>query len=129
MNSVIYDLQFGFTQKYSISHFLIRNWQNKRATKHLKFCLWNVFWPPKSFWHSRSWLFFIQKLNCNGIRGGVANNWFSSYLQNQLHYVSVNGFSSNLEHIHCSIPQCSILHSCGKYIGNLLGFTENLDLE
>ena len=45
-----------------------------------------------------------------GIRG-VTNNWFSSYLQNVLLYVIRNGFSSNLEHIHCGVPQGSILGS------------------
>ena len=50
----------------------------------------------------------IQKLHHCGIRG-VTNNWFSSYLQNRLQYVSVNGFNSKLEHIHCGVPQGSIL--------------------
>ena len=40
---------------------------------------------------------------------GVTNNWFSSYLQNRSEYVSLNGFISKLEHIHCGVPQGSIL--------------------
>ena len=47
-------------------------------------------------------------MNHYGIRA-VANNWFSSNLQNQSQYVSINGFNSKLEHIHCSVPQGSIL--------------------
>ena len=39
---------------------------------------------------------------------GIANNWFSSYLQNRSKYVSINGFNSMLEHIHCGVPQGSI---------------------
>ena len=50
----------------------------------------------------------IQKLHHCDITG-VTNNWFSSYLQNRLQYVSVNGFNSKLEHIHCGVPQGSIL--------------------
>ena len=50
----------------------------------------------------------IQKLNVYGSRG-VASNWFSSYLQNRLQYVSINGFNSNLEHILCGVPHGSIL--------------------
>ena len=50
----------------------------------------------------------MQTLNCCGIRG-VASNWFSFYLQNRLYYVSINGFNSNLEHIHFSVHQGSIL--------------------
>ena len=50
----------------------------------------------------------IQKLHHCGIRG-VTNNWFSSYLQNRLQYVGVNGLNSKLAHIHCGVPQGSIL--------------------
>ena len=50
----------------------------------------------------------IQKLNHYGIRG-VANKWVSSYLQNRLQYVNINGFNSKLEHINCGAPQGSIL--------------------
>ena len=44
----------------------------------------------------------IQKFNHYGIRG-EANNWFSSFLQNQLQCVSLNGFNSILEHIVVSL--------------------------
>ena len=47
-------------------------------------------------------------MNHYGIRG-VANNLFSSYLSYRSQYVSINGFNSNLEHIHCGAPQGSIL--------------------
>ena len=36
----------------------------------------------------------IQKLDYYGIRG-IANNWFSSYLQNRTQFVSTNDFDSN----------------------------------
>ena len=49
-----------------------------------------------------------QTLNHYGIRV-VANNRFSSYLHNRPQYVSINGFNSNLEHIHCGVSQGSIL--------------------
>ena len=49
----------------------------------------------------------IQKLNHYDIT--VANNWFSSYLQNRLYYVSINGFNLKLEQTHCGVPQGSIL--------------------
>ena len=47
-------------------------------------------------------------MNHYGIRG-VTNNEFSSYLQNRSEYVSLNGFISKFEHIHCGVPQGSIL--------------------
>ena len=50
----------------------------------------------------------IPKLNHYDIRE-VAKNWFSSYLQNRLQYVSINGFISKLEHIDCGVSQGSTL--------------------
>ena len=40
---------------------------------------------------------------------GVANHWFSSYYENRSQYVSINGFNSKLDHIHCGVLQGSIL--------------------
>ena len=39
----------------------------------------------------------------------VGINWFSSYLQSQSQYVSINGFNANLEHINCGFPHGPIL--------------------
>ena len=47
-------------------------------------------------------------MNRYGIRE-VANNCFSSYLQDRSQYVSINAFNSKLENIHCGVPQGSIL--------------------
>ena len=40
---------------------------------------------------------------------GVANNWFSSYIQNRYQNVSINIFNVKLEHTHWDVPQDSIL--------------------
>ena len=61
-----------------------------------------------AFRYSIPWHSYTLKLNHYGIRG-VANNWFSSYLQIRSQYVSINDFTSNLEYIRCGIPQGSIL--------------------
>ena len=50
----------------------------------------------------------IQKLNYYGIRG-IANNWFSSYLQNRTQFVSINGFGSDVNAICCGVLQGSII--------------------
>ena len=42
---------------------------------------------------------------------GIANNWFSSYLQNRTQFVSINGSDSNVNAICCGVPQGSILGS------------------
>ena len=46
-------------------------------------------------------------MNHYGVRG-VDNNRFSSYLQNRLQYVSINGFNFKLKHIHYVVPQGSV---------------------
>ena len=50
----------------------------------------------------------LGKLNHYGIRG-IANNWFSTYLKNRKQFVSINGFSSDLQNTLCGVPQGSIL--------------------
>ena len=77
------------------------NWQNKRAA-----C--EIFVDLQKAFDTVDHDILIQKLNCYGIRR-VANNWFSSCLQNQLQYVSINGFNSKLKKIHCGVPLGSIL--------------------
>ena len=43
-----------------------------------------------------------------GIRG-LANSWFFFLFPSRSQYVSINNFSSNLELIHCGVPQSFIL--------------------
>ena len=43
-----------------------------------------------------------------GIRG-LANSWFFFLFTSRSQYVSINNFSSNLELIHCGVPQSFIL--------------------
>ena len=50
----------------------------------------------------------IQKLNYYGIRG-ITNNWFSSYLQNRIQFVNINGFDPESNAICCGGPQGSTL--------------------
>ena len=50
----------------------------------------------------------IEKLDYYGIRGSM-NDWFRSYLQNRLQYVSVLGFKSRKVPIKHGVPQGSVL--------------------
>ena len=105
MNSLIYDLQFGFRQKYCRSHALINLTDKIREQLDSGSFACGIFVDlQKAVDHD----IVVQKLSNYGIRG-VANNWFSSYLSYRSQYVSINGFNSNLEHIHCGAGQGSIL--------------------
>lgn len=51
INSVIYELQFGFRQKhFKIVCFSSFNWQNETANRQWKFSFWNICWSPESLW-------------------------------------------------------------------------------
>ena len=108
MNSVIHDLQFSFRQKYSASHVLINLADKIRE----QLDSWNfargIFVDLQKVFDTVGHAILIQKLNHYSIRG-VANNWFSSYLQNRSQYVSINGFNPKFEHINCGVPQGPIL--------------------
>ena len=108
MNSIIYNLQLGFRQKYSTAHALIHLTEKKRERVGSGNFDHGIFFDLQKTFATVGDDILIQKLNHYVIRG-VANNWFSSYLQTQLQYVSINSFSSNLEHIHCEAFQGSIL--------------------
>ena len=108
MNIVIYELQFGFRQKYSTSHTLIHLTCKIRE----QLDSWNfacgIFVDLQKAFDTVDQYFHIHKLNHYDIRG-VANNWFSSHLHNRWQYVSINGFNSKLEHIHGGVTQGSIV--------------------
>ena len=50
----------------------------------------------------------LEKLEYYVIRG-LANNWLSSFLKNHKQYISLNGISSSIKTIACSVPQGSTL--------------------
>ena len=79
MNSVIFDLRFGFRQKYSTCHGVIY------LTDKIQEQLDSGNVARGSFLHSRSWHSY-KKIESLWL-GGVPNNWFSSYPQNQSQYV------------------------------------------
>ena len=62
---------------------------------------------PKKQFDKVDYDIFTKNVNHYDIRG-IANNWLSSYIQNTLQYVSINGFNSILKHDHCGVPQGSI---------------------
>ena len=104
MNSVIYNLQFCFRQKYSTPHALTYLTDKIRKQLDSGNFACGIFVDLQKAFDTVDHDILIQKLNHYGIRG-VANNWFSSYLQNRSQYASINDFNSKLEHSHYSVPQ------------------------
>ena len=107
-NNLIYSLQFGFRQKHSTSHALIHLTDKIREQLDKGNFACGIFVDFQKAFDTVDHQILIQKLNYYGIRG-IANNWFSSYLQNRTQFVSINGFDSNVNAICCGVPQGSIL--------------------
>ena len=107
-NNLIYSLQFGFRQKHLTSHALIHLTDKIREQLDKGNFACGIFVDFQNAFDTVDHQILIQKLNYYGIRG-IANNWFSSYLQNRTQFVSINGFDSNVNAICCGVPQGSKL--------------------
>ena len=101
-------MQFGFRQKHSTSHALIHLTDKIREQLHKGNFACGIFVDFQKAFDTVDHQILIQKLNYYGIRG-IANNLFSSYLQNRTQFVGINGFDSNVNAICCGVPQGSIL--------------------
>ena len=94
-NNLIYSLQFGFRQKHSTSHALIHLTDKIREQLDKGNFACGIFVDFQKAFDTVDHQILIQKLNYYGIRG-IANNWFSSYLQNRTQFFSINGFDSDV---------------------------------
>ena len=81
MNGVVYDLRFGFRQKYSTSHALIHLIDKIREQLGSGNFACGIFVDLQKAFNTVDHDILIQKFNQYGIRR-VANNWFSLYLEN-----------------------------------------------
>ena len=107
-NNIIYDLQFGFRQKFSASHALINLTENIRQALDEGYIGCGIFVGlPKAF-ETVDHEILLSKLDYYGIRG-ISNNWVKSYLSNRKQFVSINGYDSGLAQINCGVPQGSVL--------------------
>ena len=99
-NNLINSLQFGFRQKHSTSHALINLNDKIREQLDKGNFACSIFVDFQKAFDTVDHLILIQKLNY-GIRG-IANNRFSSYLQDRTQFISINGFDSNVNAICCA---------------------------
>ena len=88
-NNIIYNLQFGFRQQYSIFHALTNITENIRKALNDGNIADGVFVGLQKAFDTVDHQILLAKLNHYGIRG-VSNDWFKSYLSNRSQYVSIN---------------------------------------
>ena len=107
-NNIIYDLQFGFRQKFSTSHALINLTENIRQALDNGYIGCGIFVDLQKAFDTVDHQILLSKLDYYGI-WGLSNNWFKSYLSNRKHFVSLNGYDSELAEINCDVPQGYVL--------------------
>ena len=100
--------QFGFREDHSTNValiYLVDKFSNSLDTGEYVLGLFLDF--TKAF-ATVNHVILLQKLEHLGVRG-ISLNWFESYLSNRSQYVDHSGISSELQYIHCGVPQGSIL--------------------
>ena len=107
-NNLIYFLQFGFRQKYSIVHALISLTENIRKNLDEGNIGCSIFVGLQKAFDTVEHDILLSKLEHYGIRG-LAKEWFKSYLSNRKQYVSINGYDSDLADVKFAVLQGSVL--------------------
>ena len=104
--------QFGFRPKHSTEHALINLTEKIKesldAQSNNRKYACGIFIDFQKAFDTVNHNILIEKLKHYGIRGPI-NNWFRSYLENRLQYVSVLGFKSQKSVIKHGVPQGSVL--------------------
>ena len=81
-NNIIYNLQFGFRQKFSASHALINLTEKIRQALDEGYIGCGISVDLQKAFGKVDHEILLPKLDYYGIRG-ISNNWFKSYLSNQ----------------------------------------------
>ena len=104
----IYKLQFGFRNKHSTDHALVKITESIRAALDNDKTACGIFIDLQKAFDTVNHSILTDKLSHYGIRG-TANNWFKSYLNNRYQFVSINGTESQPIPILHGVPQGSVL--------------------
>ena len=107
-DNIIYNLQFGFRQRFSASHALINLTENIRQAIDEGYIGCGIFVDLQRAFDTVDHEILLSKLDYYGIRGRT-NNWFKSYLSNRKQFLSINGYDSGLAEIKCGVAQGSVL--------------------
>ena len=108
ISNLIYSLQFGFRQKYSTTHALINLTESIRQALGESSFGCGVFVDLQKAFDTVDHKILLHKLEFYGIRG-VCNDWGKSYLSDCKHFVSINGYNSDLMPVIYGVPEGSIL--------------------
>ena len=108
IKDIIYPLQFGFRQNYSISYALIHLTETiKEALDQGKYGC-GIFVDLQKAFDTVDHNILLVKLKHYGIRG-IAYSWFESFLKDRKQYISINACNSKHLPISLGVPQGSVL--------------------
>jgi exonuclease III len=107
-NKLIYDLQFGFRQKYSTQMAIICLMDKIINALEKGNYTVGIFLDFSKAFDTVNHDILITKLDRYGIRGN-AKKWITSYLTDRQQYCSYNNLKSANLKINCGVPQGSIL--------------------
>jgi hypothetical protein len=107
-NNAIFKFQFGFRKLYSTTLALIEFTDSIRRLLDDGNYAISIFVDLTKAFDTVDHEILLHKLDFYGIRGH-ANNFFRSYLSGRSQYTIVNGESSDINNIHCGVPQGSVL--------------------
>ena len=107
-DNIIYNLQFGFRQRFSGSHALINLTENIRQAVDEGYIGCGIFVDLQRAFDTVDHEILLSKLDYYGIRGRT-NNCFKSYLSNRKQFLSINGYDSGLAEIKFGVTQGSAL--------------------
>ena len=88
---MIFSLQFGFRQKYSITHALIHPTDKIRHETDKVNCGCGIFVDFQKAFDIVDYHTLLKKLEYDGVRR-ISNKWFASYCSNMKQFVSINGY-------------------------------------
>ncbi|XP_065667556.1 uncharacterized protein LOC136087869 [Hydra vulgaris] len=103
----LYGRQFGFHLKHSTSHALISITEMIRGAIDSGSFACGVFIDLQKAFDTVDIKILTEKFYLHGIRS-IANDWFSSYINNLTQFVSINGFQFRCKVIKYGVPQGSV---------------------
>ena len=107
-NNVFFDKQFGFRARHSTDHAILSIIDKIQSAVETQNYSCGIFLDFSKAFDTVNHGILLKKLDYYGIRG-VANAWFTSYLNNRQQTVTINNATSDNVTLTCGIPQGSVL--------------------
>ena len=106
--NTLFNKQFGFRSGHSTDHAILCILDKIQSAVESGLFSCGVFLDLSKAFDTVNQSILLDKLEHHGIRG-VAKQWFSSYLRNRKHFVSINNTCSDYLDITSGVPQGSVL--------------------